>query len=281
MTHDLNQDENEVNWHNAFSVDENGGIYLASQRALTKMQWNGQNRTFSRVWQTPYNFRAPGCPEPRNRIAEGLRFLFGGKCSGSGTTPTLMGVGEMDKLVLTLDGHDPKNNLVAFWRDKIPRDWKGIPGKDRRIAAIVPLPYATSKGRGFNTENSPTVYGYDVAVAQYNGFRPSCQPLRGVQKLRWIPETRQLELVWANPEVSLNNVLTYSVGSNLLYGSGRNDCSYHFYALDWESGKVQMDVPLGQDQTFLDQGNQVTINDDRSLIFGGLEGHVRIAPRSK
>jgi hypothetical protein len=277
VTYDLSQTEGDINWHNAFPIDENGGIYLASQQALTKVQWNSETQTFSTAWRVPYNFRAEGCPEQsNNQIEEGIRFLLGGECSGSGTTPTLMGVGEMDRLVLTVDGDSPQNNLVAFWRDEIPEDWVGLPGQDRRVAAITPLPYATSEGQGFNTENSPVVYGYEVAVAQYNGLRPSCQPLGGVQKLLWNPTSRQLELVWANEEVSLNNVLTYSVGSDLLYGSGRKDCSYHFYGLDWDSGETVLDLPMGDDEIFLDQGNQVTINSDRSIIFGGLEGHVRI-----
>ena len=277
VSYNLSQAAGDVNWHNAFPIDENGGIYLASQQSLMKVQWDNQNKTFSTAWRTPYNFRAEGCPEQSsNQIEEGLKFLLGGKCSGSGTTPTLMGVGEMDKLVLVVDGHSPQNNLVAFWRDEIPEDWQGLPGQERRVAAITPLPYATSEGKGFNTENSPAVYGYEVAVAQYNGLRPPCEPLGGVQKLRWNPRTRKMEVVWANQEVSLNNVLTYSSGSNILYGSGRKECSYHFYGLDWDSGEVVINLPMGDDKRFLDQGNQVTLNSDRSVIFGGLEAHVRI-----
>jgi hypothetical protein len=261
--------------HNAFSVDEEGGLYFVSTQSLTRVNWDG-NR-FSLGWRIPYDFQGSGGKPSDSTAVQLSKFLRGEEGTGSGTTPTLMGFGNMDKLVLVADGKTP-NNMVAFWRDKIPDDWAGLPGYDRRIAAITPLPYSTPEGEGFTAENSPTAWGYDMAIAQYNGFEPDKNPAKGVQKLRWDPTTRTLPVVWATDAVNFNNVLTYSQGSNLVYGSGRREGIYHFWGLDWETGQVKLEVPLGDSPNFLDQGNQVTLNDDRSVMFSTATGIVRIWP---
>jgi hypothetical protein len=87
--------------------------------------------------------------------------------------------------VAAVDVHE-KNRPVAFWRDAIQEDWKGLPGYDRRVAAIVPFPYATSAGDGFTVENSQPAWNRDIVIAQYAGFDPKCDAPRGVQKLDWI-----------------------------------------------------------------------------------------------
>ena len=273
-------DEGDIVGHNAFPIDEDGGIYLSSQKGVTKVRWTGS--AFEFLWRVPYRFRNPGCSDPENALEDLRRTLDGDPCSGSGTTPTLVGVGPAeDHLVVVVDGHQPNNRMVALWRDEIPADWPGLPGEDRRIAAITPLPYATAEGRGFNTENSPTAWGYEIAAAQWNGIGPTEDPVPGVQKLRWSPETRTLDVVWATDEVALNNILTYSDGSGLVYGTGLavNSDVYHFYALDWATGRVVTDLPLGDGDEYIDGGNQLTLLDDRSLAYGsGAAGLVHITP---
>jgi hypothetical protein len=275
---DFGFSEDEFASHNVYSQDEQGGIYIVSTRAMTKLIWNGTE--FALGWRVPYDFRGPGCENVREGgVAEVLRTLRGEPCTGSGTTPTLVG-GEGDRLVVVVDGHQPKNHLVAFWRDDIPEDWAGLAGFDRRVAAVTELPFATPLEEGFSTENSPTAWGYDITVAQWGGLKPDCSPPPGVQKLRWNPEQRSLQVVWATDKVHLNGVMTYSAGSGLLYGSGRGPtgCNYTFYGLDWETGEVRLSVPLGSDGRFLDQGNQNTLSDDRSIMVGTEDGIVRLYP---
>jgi hypothetical protein len=187
----------------------------------------------------------------------------------------------MDKLVVAVDSHR-KNNLIAFWRDEIPADWRGLPGYDRRVASVLPLPYSTWAGNGFSAENSPPVAGYDIAVAQYAGFQPRCLSPRGVQMARWNPVENRLGLLWTNSEVQFNNVMTISWGSNLLYGVGRGErCNYVYRGLDRQSGRVAFSLPLGTSRNFLDQGNSHALNDDRSIIFGTTNGMVRMYPAKR
>ena len=80
-------------------------------------------------------------------------------------------------MVIVIDGHQPNNRMVAFWRDEIPSDWAGLPGlRPPASAAVTPLPYATAQGDGFNIENSPTAWGYEIATAQWNGIGPTEDP---------------------------------------------------------------------------------------------------------
>jgi hypothetical protein len=274
----LPQDGNETNFHNTYALDETGGIFIATTNRMIRVDW--RNTEFSLAWDIPYDFRGPGCERVNRRrpAREFLAVARGERCTGSGTTPTLVGIGNNDKLVVVADGHSPSNHLVAFWRDAIPGDWVGIAGYDRRLAGIATIPYSTPDGDGFTAENSPTAWGYDIGIAQYNGFRPGCNPVKGVQKFRWNPQTRSLDLAWATDQINFNNVMTYSNGSNLVYGSGRRECTYYFWGLNWDTGDVELEIPLGNSRDYLDQGNQVTISDDRTTFFGSATGLVRIRP---
>lgn len=244
--------------HNQFPVGPHGDLYFLTNQRLMRIDWTGT--AFKKVWEVPYDFT-------------------GGSTTGSGTTPTLLGTPEdPDQLVVMVDNHAPSNRLVAMWRETIPADWPGLPGQDRRIAAITELPLAVTDGTTQGVENSPCGWGYELAVAQYNGFRPPADPIPGVQKLRWDPIADTMSVVWANAEVSCNNVLTYSAGSELVYGSGRRGGVYHFWGLDWDTGTVRIEQPLGEGDIFLDQGNQVVLLPDRSAVFGTLRGMVRIRP---
>ena len=271
--------DGDVIYHNAFPIDEDGGIYLLADPGMVKVRWTGDG--FEPVWSVPHRFRNPGCPEPINLAQELEWTLEGNPCSGSGTTPTLVGVEGGDELVVVVDGYQPNNRLVAFWRDEIPEDWAGLDGYDRRVAAVTPAPFATAEGRGFNTECSPTAWEYGIAFAQWAGIDPEADPLPGVQKFEWDPAARTLALAWATDQATMNNVLTYADGSGLVYGTGRRGGVYTFYALDWETGGVAVEHPLGTDRAFLDGGNQVVVLPDRSLVYGSGEGGLaRIIPQA-
>jgi hypothetical protein len=272
----LGSSDGDFGGHNAFAIDERGAIHLLSERAMTRVDWDG--RAFRLVWRAAYDFRGPGCAsKPTGRIRQAIAVARGQPCTGSGTTPTLLGTPH-DGLVVAVDGHRPANRAVAFWRDAPPADWTGLPGQDRRVAAILPLPHSTPDGDGFSMENSPTVAGWALAASQWNGFQPGCNPLPGVQKWRWDPAARRMVLIWSNGGVHMNGVLTHAAGSGLVYQSGRRDCVYRLYALDWRSGEVVLDLPMGDDERFLDQGNQIVPTADRSLLFGSKRGLVRVRP---
>lgn len=148
--------------------------------------------------------RGPGCEgvSPlRTRREEILAVARGEPCTGTGTTPTLIGSPEGGVFVI-VDGHAPKNNLVAFWRNEPPTDWQALPDPynpgaflDRRIAGLLPLPLSTPEGDGFTTQNSPAVFGYAAIIAQWAGFNPGFEAPKGVQRVDWLADERRLDLV--------------------------------------------------------------------------------------
>ncbi len=246
--------------HNAFPIDEHNSMYVVTTKRMIRVDWDGDQLAIG--FEAFYDFVKDG---PTGTFAE-----------GSGTTPTLMGYSKgQDKLIIVADGHK-QNNLLAFWRE-IPKDWNGLPGEDIRLAGKLQLPAARRFSNKFQSiENSPTVYGYDVAIAQFNGFLgQGKKPLKGVQKIRWNTEKDRFELQWVNTEINMNGVLTYSKGSNMVYGSGREDkCNYYYYGLDWETGELRFRKHLGKYCKWLknpydDGGCQQIIDEEGNLYFAG------------
>lgn len=252
---------------NSIAVDENNSFYIVTSHRLIKFDWDGDSVTMG--WQALYDFVNDG---PTGNFA-----------NGSGTTPTLMGWGNgNDKIVVVADGH-ANSNLVAFWRE-LPPNWTGLPGMDIRFADSIQIPFAQSTGNLFKPiENSPTAYGYDIAIAQYNGFFAyPCVNAKGVQKFRWDTVSNQFNLQWATDSINMNGVLSYSAGSNLLYGSGKeNDCNYYYYGLNWDNGNLELRILLGAegnfpDDPFFDQGNNNIIAEDGSIYFSGSRSLVKL-----
>ncbi|MEM7510562.1 MAG: T9SS type A sorting domain-containing protein [Bacteroidota bacterium] len=258
---------NEEVHHNSIAIDENNSYYIVTTHRLIQFTWDGNEIKIG--WQALYDFINDG---PTGNFA-----------NGSGTTPTLMGWGEgNDKLVIVADGH-AKNNLVAFWRE-LPPGWQGVPGMDPHFADSMSIPFAASFGNLFQSiENSPTVYGYDVAIAQFNGFLGyDCVNNKGVQKFTWDTASNNLKLAWAINDLNMNGVLSYSAGSNLVYGTGKEaDCNYYYYGLNWDSGDMDLRLLLGAeedfpDDPFYDQGVNHIIDEDGSIYFSGSRSLIKL-----
>jgi hypothetical protein len=238
----------DIPYHNDFAIDEKNNVYIVSNSMMLSFGWNGKKLVEN--WRAKYDFG-------------------GNRLQGSGTTPTLMGTGDMDKLVLVCDSHTPAN-MVAFWREKPPVDWKGITGQSKQLAGICPLPGATPpKGMFTAVENSPVCWGYGIAAAQYNGFTGQpCNTIKGVYKCEWDSTVRRLNLKWHRNDINMNNVLCYSVGSDMVYGSGREqDCNYYYYGLDWKNGSTIWRKKLGNSDDNDDPGNANVLDENGHLIF--------------
>jgi hypothetical protein len=273
---DLPITSDDVSYHNAFPIDETGRLFLASQTALTAIDWRGG--ALRVAWSAPYDFRGPGCEGRRGGTAlrEAIAVATGQKCTGTGTTPTLIGNAK-DGVVVLVDGHAPQNRLVAFWRDEIPVSASALPGLDRRVASVLAPLLSTPERGGFTAENSPAAIGNSVFVAQWAGFFPRCDAPRGVQRVDWLPAQSALTLVWANPDAHFNGVPSASSLTNLVYGAGLgNGCEYRYRGLDIATGAIALDLSLPQSRDYLDQGNQHTIAADGSIFYASANGLVRL-----
>ncbi|MCX5849565.1 MAG: hypothetical protein NTW65_08965 [Deltaproteobacteria bacterium] len=263
---------------NSIACDENGGIYVVTDKNMYRVQWTGSELTIDPAhggWSAGYE------------TGEGSGVRLG---AGSGSTPTLMGTGNQDKFVVITDGQDLMH-LVFFWRDEIPADWQQIPGTEsRRIAAQVPVTFGDPSATETLSEQSVCVRGYGTAVvnnqlkASFNnqaisvlmsGFAPIAP--YGVEKFVWDPQTRTLKTAWVNKSVSMpNGIPSMSQATNLFYGVGQKWGAWTFEALNWTTGKSVFSYPYGITPANNSAYAATEIGLDGSLYTGTLMGMVRM-----
>lgn len=264
---------------NAFAIDKDGGIYIASQDHMHKVMWTGSKLSTSEAdgaWTASY---------------------LNGKGEGTGATPSLMGFGEEDQFVVITDG-EHLMNMVLFWCNDIPADWQALPNApDRRIAGQLPVNMDDPDLQALQSEQSVIVSGYGALVVNNNprslpwylpeqagsllismlGSNPRHQPY-GVQKFEWDPQSRQLKNTWVNKEVSSpSTVPMVSAGSNSVYLIGARDNQWTLEALNWTTGKSEFHYVIGgQRYNVLFSG---TLLDEAGRIhYGAPWGRVRLAP---
>ena len=248
-------------------------LYLATDEALVMVDYDEAAETLSRAAEVRFPFR--------------LR---------TGTTPTLLDAGtghRMDRIVLFVDARC----AVAKVFTGAIRCASGAADRPSRLVAIErsgeqpQLAFTDLPGFIDTVENSPSVHGANVVVANYSGYTPDGprdgepDTARGVVKLHWNPAAGRFDADWERADLQFNGVPTISAGSGLVYSSGaEDDGRTYFYGLALADGRTALRLPVGpafasrrraRDQVF-DAGNNTLINDDGSAIFPGGEVLVRI-----
>jgi len=262
---------------NSLALDENGGIYVVTHKKMYGLQWDG--KALRVRWDASY---------PTNDLV-----MPGRLGRGSGTTPTLMGIGNQDRLVVIADG-EKKMSIVAFWRDEIPKDWQGIQGYSRRVAGIHPIWFGDPARERSITDQSLLVRGYEaVAVNNDYGEHPSdvwsnfwtilwsnykeYAPY-GIEKFEWIPGKRVLRSVWANPHLSVpNGIPTMSEATQLIYYLGQHDEVWTIEAVDWKTGELAFRVPLQNAIKYNSYYAGMEIGYDGALVSGTVGGAIRFS----
>lgn len=210
---------------NSIATDEQGGIYVVSSKAMYRVQWTGSAVSLD-----------PATGAWRAEYNAGTAGTDGAKVA----------------------------NLVLFWRDGIPADWQAIaPGKDRRIAAEMPVNFGDANRAETRSEQSVLVSGYGAVVVSndyrnvqllsgstgiplidqalnglivFNSGNPLHQPW-GVQKFQWDTTTRTLRSAWVRKDVSCPNAIpAMSEASNRFYCVGAHLGQWTIESLDWTSG---------------------------------------------
>jgi hypothetical protein len=237
---------------NSIAADEHGGIYVVTDAAVIKYQWDGTS--LSKVWRTDYDSDPP--------------FSVLRLGPGSGSTPTLMGTdADDDRFVVITDGQQLMH-LVLMWRDDVPAGWQPIaPGKDPRIACEVPVTFGDPLATRSLSEQSVLVRGYasvvvsnllgaepapsgfsaiDTAIAALWGSNDLVAP-RGIERIDWDPVTRTCAVRWVNDEVSLPNAIpTMSAATGLIHAIGQRGGVWGLETLDLDSGASVMFNPSAQ-----------------------------------
>lgn len=263
---------------NSIAADEHGGIYVVTSNAMYRYDWNGTG--LRRVWRSGYETGASSAV----RIG-----------SGSGSTPTLMGTGpKQDRFVVITDGATLMH-LDLFWRDEIPADWKGLPGKDRRLACEVPVRFGDPDATESQNEQSVLVRGYGSVVpnnqlvnddafaalsgnarqlaAALAGGDPTNAP-HGVERIDWDPRTRTCRSVWANRELSLpNGIPSMSTATGLIYAIGQRGGVWGLEGIDFATGASRLRVATSPTPDENSAYAATTIGPDDTIWTGTLGGY--------
>ncbi|WP_444931266.1 hypothetical protein ACJJIF_05635 [Microbulbifer sp. SSSA002] len=271
---------------NSISIDEDGGIYVASSKKMYRFQWNGDSVSSSEKeggWKAAYE-SGPDTP------------WVGRLGTGSGSTPSLMNAGR-DKLIVFTDGQELMN-LVVMWRDQIPSDWQGLSeGKDRRIAAEVPITFGNPQAVRSISEQSVLVRGSRAFVVNNDYSGDSGQELEipswlkvlfsnlpayapyGVEQFEWDSSSRSLYSNWANAEISCpNGIPTMSEPSNLAYCWGQREGVWALEAINWDTGESAFHIPLGYLEKYNSIYSATQIGAGKEMLSGTFGGVVRLKP---
>jgi hypothetical protein len=261
---------------NSIAIDDDGGIYIASQNHMHKIIWTGAG--FSKdinagAWTAPYS----------NSWGH-----------GSGATPSLMGFGDEDQFVVITDG-EHLMNVVLFWRNEIPNDWAGLPDFPRRLAGLQPANMGNLKLRNIQSEQSVVVAGYGALVVNneprnipwwlpsqaktllisYLGSSSQHQPY-GVQKFIWDPQSRLFVQAWVNPLVSSPScvpIVSHKSDQVFLIGARNNEWTLE--ALEWQSGDSAYHSIIG-DERYNPFFSGTLLDETGRIHYGSPWGRIRL-----
>jgi hypothetical protein len=262
---------------NSIAVDETG-IYVVTSKRMLKAAWNGKKLSIDEKdggWSAGYNNMDPKVAIEKGAISR-----------GSGTTPALMGFGDdEDKLVIIADADEKGTNLVAYWRNEIPADFKQKPGTvSRRIADQINI-----KISFLTIEPSPNVLGYDVAVLNTSYPEPvkaspwgnallsgiTRKPPLGIEKFRWNPKENRFERSWTNYQIDNSDigVGVISVPNRMLYTVHRDAGKGVLVGVDWDTGIIKATWRMPTDSAVWGSyGNIISFAPDGDMLAGGLFG---------
>jgi hypothetical protein len=271
---------------NSLSVDKDGGIYAVGDRNMHKFVWkNGRlsDRSRDGAWSSPYDLTEQPLP--------GVR----GGGTGSGTTATLLGFGpDEDELVVIADGM-PRMNIVAFWRNAIPKHHKQQPGtKSRRIAGQMAVHMGGVEAPYLQTEASIGIAGSYAFVV--NGMAPENikpdldnllvqgpfrTPPNGVEMFRWDHKADRWESLWARKDLSTPAAIipVLSTKSRQAYVMSWNEQGWNVTGLDFDTGKTETQMTLGRSQQFNGAWGILQLLPNGDVFIPGLAGPVRVAKK--
>jgi hypothetical protein len=261
---------------NSFAVDETGGVYIVSDKALYRFDADSRNAP-AVTWRIVY---------PNSGIHKP-----GQSDAGSGTTPTLMG----RKWVAITDNADPMD-VVVYRRTKALRKKKGKRRKAK--ARLVCSASVFGKGAGA-TDNSLIATNRSLVVENNYGYVISATDLGGAESVGGLARIDVVKkkgkkgkhrkrrrrvrfrcrTVWTSGERAPSVVPKLSLANGLVYtytkpprGDGID--AWYLTALDFRSGRTVYRRLAGTGLGFNNNYAPVTLGPDATAYVGVLGGVV-------
>jgi len=275
---------------NSIAVDENNGIYVASDKLMRKLVWTGKalsDKEADGAWSSPYD--APTDAKPPV-IKLGL---------GTGSTPTLMGFGDdTDRLVVITDGAK-RMKLVAFWRDTIPAGFVQQGGSaSRRIAGQIQVTAGFSElPEWIQSEQSVVVNGYgafvvnnipsnttglsavsDNKVLVVTMMGPAFDTAYGVERFQWDAASHQWSSVWARSDVSSTSMIpVHSQSKNMALVNGYTpERGWEVTGMNWNTGETVHQTIFGKQNYGNGAYAILEYLENGDLIFNSIVGPFRV-----
>lgn len=262
---------------NSIAIDDKNGIYVVTSVNMHKLVWTGTALSVSEregAWSSPYDV-----------MAEGEAIAMGAASHGSGTTPSLLGFGDdEDKLVVISDGNRDNAQIVAFWRDDIPAEFKQKPHTlSRRIADQIPFRLSKT-----TVEASPVVYGNGVLVVNSTYPEPgpisldlisnaflagtTRKPPQGIQKYEWLNDENRFIESWSIEDVDNTDWMppAVSTANGLVYIANKRNDVYEYFAADWATGEKKATWEFPDDSVLWNTWGGITVFlEDGDFLLGG------------
>lgn len=241
---------------NSFAVDEDGGVYIVTDRALYRFEAAGSGRP-KVIWRKRY--RNSGEQKP------------GQVDDGSGTTPTVMG----RKYVAITDNADPMN-VVVYRRG---REVNG--GRQVCRQSVFKRGASATDNSLIATERSIVVennYGYTGPSSTENGG--VTEP--GVERVDLDRDGHGCDTKWKSDVISPTVVPKLSLANGLVYVYTKNrdpDDPWYLTALSFRSGKTIYRRLSGTGLGFNNNYAPISIGPDGTAYVGALGGLVALRDR--
>lgn len=241
---------------NSFPVDETGGVFIVSDHALYRFDYDASiTNRISQTWRCHYDrgkYKKPGQ-----------------KSWGSGTTPTLLNVGDEQYVAIT-DNADPRMNVLVFRREK---KFKGEPVfyqpvfQEKKSATENSLIGAAGT---FIVENN---FGY---LAPF-GHAPIHQTTPGMTLINF--SESQAVLPWSNPNLSVPSVVSkVSTLDGLVYTYAMvfkdNTAEWYFTAVDFYTGKLYSQIHTGDGSDYDNHYSAVALHPTLGYAYVPVNGGI-------
>lgn len=224
---------------NSIASDEDGGIYVVTNRAQYRVDWNGK-RLRTR-WATPYKTgRQAGAYTSSNRRA------------GSGQSPDVVSAGPGSEKFIVIGDGQPLLHLLY------------LRAKDGSVACEVPVDFGRADATKTSSEQSILTRGYasivtDNTVPNEEVIRrlpgaaktlanlflgPEGTVAKGIERIDWDPRRKRCVTRWANPEASVPNAVpSMSSATGLIYGIANRQGTWGLQGIDFKTGRDALWVP--------------------------------------
>jgi hypothetical protein len=236
---------------NSFAVDEQGGVYIVSDKALYRFEARGGR--VKTIWRRGYanvGVAKPGQSE-----------------KGSGTTPTLMGKG----LVSITDNADPMHVLVFKRARKV---------KGRRLVCRQAV---FAKGAS-DTDQSLIATPRAMVVENNYGYTGPASVMQGKTTTGGLARVNLrrgggCRVAWTSREIAPSVVPKLSLGAGLVYtytkGTDSHD-PWYLTALDFRTGRTVYKALAGSGLGYNNNYAPITLGPDATAYVGTLGGLVAI-----